>query len=143
MSNHADFYVGAGEQALWLGSLWCRGQVSYIAVRLAAALPFSPERLLINEAQWRQAVDTVLHSTGCGGCPAIAGRADPWPYGSTHTDSSRTDFVYTWTPDSPILVSVANAPWLTLDEAVLGTTPGRGPAPTFPDMSSQMVRVDG
>lgn len=80
MGTRADFYVGRGVNAEWLGSIAWDGYKSGIPTDLLA---------LNDEAEYRAAVATFLGSRKDGTTPEMGW---PWPWDTSHT----TDCCYTF-----------------------------------------------
>jgi hypothetical protein len=78
MGTRADFYVGRGPEAEWLGS------VAWDGYELD-----EPLRRSTNEQQWRNRVEQFLASRDDGTTPDMGW---PWPW----EDSRTTDFAYAY-----------------------------------------------
>lgn len=134
MGTRADFYIGVGKEAEWLGSIAWDGNPESVAPGLH--LDVVPD--IASDADWRETVAAFLASRDDATLPD---RGWPWPW----DDSGTTDYTYTWTPDSPVLVSNYGSPYLPLKAALADDDnewPG-GPDEEFPDMSSRKnVRLD-
>jgi hypothetical protein len=98
MGTRADFYVGTGPQAEWLGSITFDGYPGGCPEPIFAAT---------SEADYRAAVEAIL-----GDCEST--RPDegwPWPW----EDSRTTDYAYAWTADG-VKLSNFGREWQTLAE---------------------------
>jgi hypothetical protein len=104
MGTRADFYVGRGPEAKWLGSVAWDGY---------------PEDILHDSSDEMLAeAHTELDFTA--GVAVIASNRDdftrpeqgwPWPWGT----SSTTDYAYAW--DNGLWISSFGGPWLSIHEA--------------------------
>ena len=82
MGTRADFYVGTGEKAEWLGSIaWDGYEV--------AEKTQHPIRKAKTEEAYRKAVTDLLRSREDGTTPEMGW---PWPW----NDSGTTDYAYSW-----------------------------------------------
>jgi hypothetical protein len=121
MGTRADFYIGDGQDAEWLGSVawdgyeWAEKPASAIASAKTAQ-------------DFRNAVAELL-----------AGRKDatlpiqgwPWPWNTSHT----TDYAYAFLGDG-VKFSVFGRPWAMPGEEETDDEP-TGDSPDFPDMSAR------
>lgn len=82
MGTRADFYVGHGADAEWIGSIGWDGYE-------AAEEPMHPIRLAKTEAEFRRAVNKMLSVRKDGTFPW---QGWPWPWESSYL----TDYVYWW-----------------------------------------------
>ena len=94
MGTRADFYVGRGVEAEWLGSTAWDGYPSGVEVVIAKG---GNEVLYPTQNHWRTAVGDHLVSRNDGTLPKDGW---PWPW----DDSRTTDFAYAW-DDGVIYVS--------------------------------------
>lgn len=125
MGTRADFYVGRGEKAEWLGSIAWDG---YPEGNPQPALGVSSER------EYRDAVEAVL--TKCADHATRAADGWPWPW----EDSRTTDYAYAFDGDR-VWVSPFGHEWFD----------ARTPAPqedtpktaVFPDMTARARPVLG
>lgn len=78
MGTRADFYVGRGQDAEWLGSVAWDGYPSGFPTALM---------LHSDERTWRQAVKNILTEREDGTLPE---QGWPWPWETSHT----TDYAY-------------------------------------------------
>jgi len=135
MGTRADFYVGQGADAEWLGSIAWDGYPDGI-------FEGSPEMfttpLLPTVEEWRDWVAEYLSGRRDATLPE---RGWPWPW----RDSGTTDYAYTLI-DGEIHGSSYGGPWFKVDPAAEGWVPDEDPAApraTFPDMSARKnVRFD-
>lgn len=115
MGTRADFYVGDGPDAEWLGSIAFDGD------------PEGEPSVVLDadsEPVYRERVAQLLSSLDDATLPAMGW---PWPW----NDSSSTDYAYTWLHGG-VHVSQFGAGW---------RRPGRAPSiprlPSFPNMSAR------
>ena len=94
MGSLADFYVGRGKKAEWLGSIAYDGYPDG-----------NPEPILTadNEASYRQRVMAVIAGTDSGTFPE---QGWPWPY----DDSVLTDYAYAF-EDGKVWISCFGCAW--------------------------------
>ncbi len=117
MGTRADFYVGRGKDATWLGSIAWDG--------FPKGNPASVLKANTQE-EYEQRVQTLLGTLDHATKPEMGW---PWPW----DDSSLTDYAYAW-DQGKILVSVFGSPWfLAGDENPSVETPEA----IFPDMSAK------
>lgn len=124
MGTRADFYVGRGEQAEWLGSIGWDGYPSHI-----------PEDVLkaVTEDSYRTAVKAMLGSRNDSTLPDMGW---PWPW----EDSRTTDYAYAWESDQ-VYVSRFGRGWR--DMSNLENMHVGEKTAVFPNMKSrQNVRWD-
>lgn len=103
MGTRADFYVGKGKDAEWLGSIPWDGY---------PAMKDQPCGIAIerdNEEHYRQGVEHLI-ADAKGTTPDMGW---PWPW----EDSVMTDFAYTWDDDRP-WVSHFGGQWVPLEQWV-------------------------
>lgn len=102
MGTRADFYVGRGKKAEWVGSIaWDgslkglreNGDAHEISARIIGAT---------NEADFRKAVNEFICAREDGTAPA---QGWPWPWET----SASTDYAYAW--DDGVWMSHFGAPW--------------------------------
>jgi hypothetical protein len=100
MGTRADFYIGRGEKAEWLGSIAWDGY------------PGDKTHAVLNAANKRQFVDAVtdIASNSRDFTPASEGW--PWPW----EDSSTTDYAYAYDGEK-VWVSCFGSAWMTPAEA--------------------------
>lgn len=118
MGTRADFYVGRGAEAEWLGSIAMDGYPDG-----------HPEACLdaASEIAFRESVARILevpHAT-------YPEEGWPWPW----EDSRTTDYAYAW--DGAVLVSNFGRRWLSADEARDGADDGDAKVAVFPNMSAR------
>lgn len=122
MGTRADFYVGRGKQAEWLGSVAFDGHPD---TRL-------PELEATDEAGYRACVEKILSSEDHATRPD---QGWPWPW----DDSSGSDYAYAF--DGGVFVCCFGGPWVTPSEALLDEEAREalepGPKAVFPDMSAR------
>lgn len=119
MGTRADFYVGRGEHAEWLGSVAYDGYPEGLF-----PTPVEPSW---TEAAWRAHVATLLDRSD-GTRPADGW---PWPW----EDSRTTDFAYAF-DDGAVWVSSFGRQWVALQD--WNGRAGDGPkTATFPDMTAR------
>lgn len=137
MGTRADFYVGDGPSAEWLGSIAFDGYPSGIEGDVLT----SP-----SEQDFRSRVADMIASKSHGTKPS---QGWPWPW----TDSNTTDYAYSWL-DGQIKASSFGGPWFCPvnerdpaeedEEGEDDESKPEGPRPNFPDMSNiQNVTLGG
>lgn len=153
MGTRADFYLGRGQDAEWLGSVAWDGYPDGIDLTLAeqeemfpggpmtsahrpfpeAEHPFRAE----TEQQWRDAIRRYFEHRDDVSLPADGW---PWPW----NDSAATDFAYTF-EDGKVYASCCGGPWVQMpctDEEAFEDPPGD--TAVFPDMQDRKrVRLSG
>jgi hypothetical protein len=126
MGTRADFYVGRGEDAEWLGSIAWDGYPDGIAHEVKAAT---------NEQAFRHYLARFFSSRDDVTTP---GMGWPWPWATSHT----TDFAYAYEAQpgaqgdaGHVYASCFGGDW----QAALSYVDREddGPAPVFPDMSAR------
>lgn len=133
MPTRADFYLGTGTGAEWLGSIGMDGYPSSVL----AELSLDAGQSIASADDWRESVAAVLGAHGEATHPDWGW---PWPW----DDSRTTDYAYTWTPDSPVLVSCFGSRWMTPQQlAAIADEDLVTRREVFPDMSARKeVRWD-
>jgi len=120
MGTRADFYVGRGESAEWIGSIaWDGDEDGFPAEALKAA----------DETSFRAAVAKLASSTDAGFTEPKQGW--PWPWDTSHT----TDYAYAWDSGS-CWVSRFGGEWCasgTNPEGAAKMGPGAFPRMKVPD----------
>lgn len=119
MGARADFYVGRGTEAEWLGSIGSDGYPSDISPRVLAA---------VTEPEYRAAVQEFLDACGEATFPKDGW---PWPW----NDSRGSDYAYAWA-DGHTWRSEFGRPWILADQE----PPDYSEQPRttiFPDMTSR------
>lgn len=136
MGTRADFYVGRGESAEWLGSIAWDGY---------PMRPGTPAPMLAakDRSEW-----DILFLRHIRSDPSFTSPEHgwPWPWG----DSATTDYAYT-IDDGKVWVSCFGSPWWPADRLPSGDEDWDNPPPSlslrpakFPDMKSrQNVKLSG
>ncbi len=128
MGTRADFYVGRGKDAEWLGSIAWDGDPS---TRL-------PELVAVDEASYRACVEAILSKEDDATRPA---QGWPWPW----EDSKTTDCAYAWDAGE-VWSCWFGALWLTRAQAL---KPGEADEHShrdncvFPDMTARQAVTFG
>jgi len=130
MGTRADFYIGRGEKAEWLGSVAFDGHPLGFEDRLLKA---STER------KFRNAVTAELDARVDATKPE---QGWPWPW----ADSRTTDYAYAF--DGRVFVSCFGSQWLTVTQRKkhdrVDLAPSLPKDATFPDMTAQAnVQIGG
>jgi hypothetical protein len=94
MGVRADFYIGRGEQAEWLGSIRWAGSPEHIDKRILEA----------KDLEWYKAAIAEILATRDGFVWPSEGW--PWPWG----DSGTTDYTYAF-DDGRVWASCAGSDW--------------------------------
>lgn len=119
MGTRADFYVGKGTEAEWLGSIaWDGHPDAEAAVEVGSAT---------TEAEFRQAVTDMLAQRDDATLPE---RGWPWPW----NDSQTTDYAYSF-DDGRVTYSCFGTAWKGMDEE--DNEIGGGKVAIFPDMTER------
>ena len=132
MGTRADFYVGRGEGAEWLGSIAWDGNPAGIDESVLTAT---------DEITYREAVADFLTSVDDATLPEMGW---PWPW----DDSRTTDYAYAF-DGGHVQASSFGHPWFDVDPqaALYGEPEGYDDTPrplSFPVMSGRKnVRHDG
>lgn len=129
MGTRADFYVGTGKEAEWLGSIAWDG---YPDGNPAWALEAT------TEGQYRERVEELMNIHEI--TPTRASEGWPWPWEDSHT----TAYAYTWSDGAPRLTT--GRAWETVPERAARQHEGRGLPEgrvEFPDMSSRRMGAAG
>lgn len=148
MGTRADFYIGRGQDAEWIGSLAWDGDPQWVSADSPRSIGGKQALLAATEAEFRAGVAHMAETRDDFTTPD---RGWPWPWDT----SSTTDFAYAFESDDQdcgrVYASSFGGPWFEVDldkdnggEPVdEDGNPSSGPAPTFPDMSErQNVRLD-
>ena len=114
MGTRADYYIGKGESAEWLGSTALDGYPDGKPVGIVAAK---------TEEEFRSAVAAL------SGESDWSGPSDGWPW--PWDDSCTTDFAYGWS-DGAVWVARFGRPWAGGDDY-----DDNAPEMPFPDMSKR------
>ena len=131
MGTRADFYVGVGVDAEWLGSIAFDGYPKGIEPRILHAQ---------NEAGYRQVVKEFVAQSDHGTTPE---QGWPWPW----EDSRTTDYAYAWTPRGEVRASCFGHAWFDptkeqTDEE-MQEEQSLGKVVAFPDMSKRQSVAHG
>jgi hypothetical protein len=119
MGTRADFYMGRGLEAEWLGSIAWDGYPA----------GFLPDliRRATSEAEYRATVEDYLSDREDGTTPSMGW---PWPW----DDSSTTDYAYAF-DDGKVWASCFGDAWFPATEE--DEPESDGPKAVFPDMSGR------
>ena len=120
MGTRADFYVGRGPKAEWIGSIAWDGHDDTVLEGLGLGKAS-------DESDWRDRVAKMLASRDDATTPD---KGWPWPW----EDSSTTDYAYAF-DDGAVWWSCFGHAWRSGEAA--------GPKPVFPDMTSRKAVADG
>ena len=126
MGTRADFYVGRGPQAEWLGSIAWDGYPGGID---------EPVLLAGNEQQYREHVEAFISGRDDATFPQLGW---PWPW----EDSGTTDYAYAY-DDGRVWGSCFGSPWFIATEEPQPAEDedeadyGPGPNAIFPDMTAR------
>lgn len=128
MGTRADFYVGLGRDAEWLGSIAWDGYPSGVDDALLAAK---------TEQEYRERAATFFAKREDYTAPEVGW---PWPW----NDSNTTDYAYAFA-DGQVHVAGFGHGWSTVEEgANISAWDGEGDEPkptgplcTFPDMTAR------
>jgi hypothetical protein len=130
MGTRADFYVGRGESAEWLGSIAWDGYPCGVALTGKSVFTAA------GEADYRKAVAEFLASEDSATLPEMGW---PWPW----NDSGTTDYAYAF-EDGKTLGSNFGQPWFVVDADEGAVDYGEpdedeqsGPQAVFPDMAAR------
>jgi hypothetical protein len=126
MGTRADFYIGKGKGAAWLGSIGMDGSPDAVA----GDMSFSAKTTISGEDDWVESVAAVFQSHEEHTVPEMGW---PWPW----DDSNTTDYAYTF-DQGQVWVSCFGQAWVTLVTALTEQDWDEGEMNTleFPDMSS-------
>jgi hypothetical protein len=120
MGTRADFYVGIGADAEWLGSIAMDGYTDGHPLVLAD---------IGNEGEYRQAVEQILSSFDHATHPE---QGWPWPWENSHT----TDYAYAFQGGS-VMVSCFGSAWASWAEYLADPEKPACKAAEVPDMSGR------
>jgi hypothetical protein len=130
MGTRADFYIGTGEKADWLGSIAWGG---YPGSRVEGALTAK------TADDFKEQVQALLDDDD-GTKPE---HGWPWPWENSHT----TDYAYAWDPERGVLVSCFGSAWVPWNEyEAMSEDQIEGieeKAADVPDMSSRSAFTTG
>lgn len=118
MGTRADFYIGRGLTAEWIGSIAWDGYPDGIDLSI---------RLAKTESDFRIAVTLHLSKRDDWTDPE---QGWPWPWATSHT----TDYAYAFDKDT-VWTSGFGAPWFAATEDEPETD--EGDQPEFPDMTDR------
>lgn len=121
MGTRADFYVGRGADAEWLGSVGMDGYPSGVFGPDCDDLPAE-----LDEAGWRAYVARHIASEGHGTTPD---QGWPWPW----DDSGTTDYAYAF-DDGSVWASNFGSEWFNPAEEPEDDLPETA---AFPDMTAR------
>ena len=127
MGTRADFYVGRGTDAEWLGSIAWDGN--------PGGAPAACFEAIFSEADWRKAVSLLLSEDDSATLPE---QGWPWPW----DDSGTTDYAHAY-DDGKLYSSSFGHPWFVVDPLADnygepdGEAEAEGPAAVFPDMAAR------
>lgn len=125
MGTRADFYVGRGEEAEWLGSIAMDGYPDPPGCPHALFEPTAPA----NESDYRARVETILSNVKHATRPADGW---PWPW----EDSRTTDYAYAW--DDGVKLARFGRCWHdSLEAERLATRDGDRKQCVFPNMEDR------
>lgn len=119
MGTRADFYVGQGIGAEWLGSIAWDGHPDGVPGPIFDAT---------SETDYRERVEAILATDKSATRPADGW---PWPW----TDSRTTDYAYTW--DGRVLVSSGGRPYVDRQAAMAEGYYDSPKQEVFPDMTNR------
>ena len=121
MGTRADFYIGKGAEAQWLGSTHWDGYPDGFVDALIHE-EFTAET-------WPEAVLAVFAERRDVAMPEGGW---PWPWDSSDT----TDYAYTWTPEGGVQLSNFGRTWVTPEQYFENDhETSKHPSPEHPDMS--------
>lgn len=126
MGTRADFYIGRGPDALWLGSIAWDGYPSGIDQAIVQATTEQDFTARLN-AFWEDRDDVTLPKDGW-----------PWPW----TTSATTDYAYAL-DGGKVYASCFGGPWFDPllarpdDEQEENEDEAKGPRAEFPDMTTR------
>lgn len=126
MGTRADFYVGRGEDAEWLGSIAWDGYPE--GIDAAVLEPTS-------EDDYREAVALFLGDRDDATAPE---QGWPWPW----DDSGTTDYAYAF-DGGQVWGSCFGTPWFHADVLDANQRPETGEPARFPDMSERKAVTYG
>lgn len=106
MGTRADFYVGKGKDATWIGSVGEDGNPQAVAELMS----ISPGITISSEDDWVESVAVVFAQHPEHTVPE---RGWPWPW----DNSSGTDYTYTL-DEGQVWVSCYGCPWRPLEYAI-------------------------
>jgi hypothetical protein len=119
MGTRADFYIGRGPQAQWVGSIAWDGDPSGIDDGVLQAT---------TEQEYAEALQAFFT-----GRDDVSGPDHGWPW--PWDDSSASDYAYAF-DGGVVWVSNFGSPWQRASEWDYDSIEGHGDSPDFPDMSA-------
>ena len=119
MGTRADFYVGQGAEAEWLGSIAFDGYPDGLPEPICKAF---------TEDEYRKLVASLLASRAHATLPA---QGWPWPW----EDSRTTDYAYAWTAEG-VRASAFGHAWFD-PTGPEGDSMNGGKVAIFPDMTAR------
>lgn len=125
MGTRADFYVGRGSDAEWLGSIAWDGYPDGTPRDLVASE--TEETFRAEAARMLSAQDATTPAMGW-----------PWPW----TNSSGTDYSYAW-DDGAVWAACFGGPWVRADAIPADGVWPEAPEATFPDMRGRQKIARG
>lgn len=121
MGTRADFYVGKGKDAEWLGSIaWDGYPYGEAALKVGVA---------VTEEEFRSLVASLLAERHDGTVPEDGW---PWPW----NDSQTTDYAYAFA-DGVVTYSCFGGAWRALSDHDDGEDDGDRKVAIFPDMTER------
>jgi len=103
MGTKADFYVGTGPSAEWIGSISYDGHPECAPANALGAS---------SEVAFRAEVERLLSEPPADRVPTRPAEGWPWPW----PDSRTTDYAYAWCPDGVVRISAGGRRWVTQGE---------------------------
>src|SRR5690348_16482213 len=120
MGTRADFYVGKGKDAEWLGSIAYDGYPDGNPADVIKAL---------GEHEYREHVATLMKECESATRPE---QGWPWPW----EDSRTTDYAYTWA-EGKVQASGFGSPWFAPGKEPVDMDAVNGPRAEFPNMKDR------
>lgn len=122
MGSRADFYIGRGEDAEWIGSIAFDGYPEGIPHKILHSITEQSFRVTV--AEELQSRDDATHPD----------EGWPWPWEDSHT----TDFAYAF-DDGAVRIACFGTGWWTAEEVARVDADDRdhGERCVFPDMSDR------
>jgi len=132
MGTRADFYVGRGASAEWIGSIAWDGYPVGITTKADKPIILAAT----TEADYREQLARFLAERTDATLPA---RGWPWPW----NDSGTTDYAYAF-DDGKVYASCFRSPWwVATDEQPDDPDEIAGPRPVFPQMKTDHAAPAG
>jgi hypothetical protein len=129
MGTRADFYIGRGEQAEWLGSIAWDGYPDGIPIDIVRPQNSGYH----SEQDYRDSVKIFLNETDHATKPE---QGWPWPWATSHT----TDYAYAW-EDGIVWACCFGHRWYHANDPALNDDETEAKEAVFPDMSDRMNAV--